>query len=66
MSNKEYYRNYMRKVTKLTEQGRKICTYHSLSKAYRDTVVSISNISKVCKGKRNFAGGYIWRFTDDA
>ena len=37
-------------------------TYHSIMQAHRDTKVSFQNISKCCKGQRNYAGNYTWEF----
>jgi hypothetical protein len=36
--------------------------YDCLMDAQRETSVPNSNIVKVCKGERNHAGGYIWRY----
>lgn len=36
--------------------------FYGISEASREMGIPIQNISKVCRGKRNSAGGYIWRF----
>lgn len=39
-----------------------VSEYPSISDAGRETGVNYKNISSVCNGKRNNAGGYIWEF----
>ncbi len=39
-------------------------TYSSIKEAWEATGVSDSKISTVCKGKRNNAGGFIWKYTN--
>jgi hypothetical protein len=39
-----------------------INTFPSLTDAAIGSNAKVSNISKVCRGKRNFAGGYKWRY----
>lgn len=46
-------------------QGNFIKKYYGIAEAQRETGVIFQNISKVCKGERNTAGGYIWRFEDE-
>ncbi len=41
-------------------EGRKIAEYVSVNDAGRQTGVAAQNISKVCKGVRDTAGGYKW------
>jgi len=38
--------------------------FYSTSKAERETKISHSHISAVCKGKRKTAGGYYWEFAE--
>lgn len=38
--------------------------YDSISQAYHETGIPFQNISEVCKGKRQTAGGYHWKFVD--
>ena len=49
-------------VIKLTLDGCFIEEYYSLSQASRSTGIQKTDISKVCRGKRNKAGGYVWRY----
>ena len=39
-----------------------IKAYDSLTDASLKTRLDISHISKVCRGKRKYAGGFIWSF----
>lgn len=48
-----------------TKTGEVIAVYPAVSEAYRQTGIQISNIVKVCKGKRDKAGGYKWRYCDE-
>lgn len=45
--------------------GHYIRTYQSISEAERITGINNSNISSCCKGKRNYAGNYQWRYEKD-
>lgn len=42
--------------------GEYIETFHSIHDAGRKTNTYYQNISKVCRGLRNSAGGYIWKY----
>ena len=42
--------------------GNFIKKYYGIAEAQKETGILFQNISKVCKGKRNTAGGYIWRY----
>jgi len=44
----------------------KINTYESISEAYTQTEVNRASISMCCNGKRNFAGGFIWKFAESS
>ena len=48
-------------VIQLTRDGGFINQYYSLSNAYRETGISIGNISECCSGSRNHAGGFVWK-----
>ena len=39
--------------------------FSSIIEAQRQTGIPYSNISNVCKGKRNYAGGYHWEYVDN-
>jgi len=45
--------------------GNFIKKYYGIAEAQRETSVQFKNISKVCKGERNSAGGFIWRYEYD-
>ena len=57
-----------RTVLQFTKNGVFICKYESITKANDATNAGLQNISAVCKRKygRKTAGGFIWRFEDDA
>lgn len=38
--------------------------FSSMKEAEKVTGVANQNISKVCRGERNFAGGYFWKYSD--
>ena len=40
-------------------------TFKSISDATRQTGISSSNITSVCKGNRKKAGGYLWAYKKD-
>lgn len=41
-----------------------IKTFNSVKEAMQSTGISDSKICMVCKGKRNYTGGYFWRYTE--
>ena len=47
------------------KNGQIIGEYGGLLEAYRKTGISFKNISSVCKGRRQTAGGYQWQFSSD-
>ena len=49
-------------VLQYSLDGKLITKYKSVSEAMRKT--GISKISNVCRGERNQAGGYIWKYKD--
>lgn len=51
-----------KKVIQYTMDKKFVSEYPSISDAGRETGVNYKNISSVCNGKRNNAGGYIWEF----
>jgi hypothetical protein len=57
---------YMKKVSKpviqYTLAGRKIKEYSSLSEALRAALISISQITRVAKGKQESTKGYLWKY----
>lgn len=53
---------HMRKVGQFTDDWELVKTWESLAEAGRGTNCKQANIMKVCKGKRNHAGGYRWKY----
>jgi len=51
-------------VLQYNRDGNFIKRYYGIMEAQRETGVQFRNISKVCKGERRFAGGYIWRYEE--
>lgn len=54
-----------RRILQFTKEGKFIKSYETLTEAERCTGAHHSNISKVALGKRNFAGGFVWKYADD-
>jgi hypothetical protein len=52
------------KVTKYTLDDVFIREYDSLADAEKETGIFQTHISKVCRGERKTAGGYIWKYSD--
>lgn len=50
-------------VRQYTKDGDFIAEYKSFTDAAAQTGIAHSNISKVCNGKRPYAGGYVWKYT---
>lgn len=56
-----------RQVAQYSREGQLIQVYNSITEAARATgQKSSSNISQVCKGKAQTAGGYIWRYYEES
>ena len=53
-------------VIQCTIESEVVSEYVSLQEAHRETGIGIGEISKVCNNKRNHAGGYIWKFKEEA
>lgn len=49
-------------VTGINIQTGKSILFHSIMEAERQTGIAHSSISKVCKGKLNYAGNYYWKY----
>ena len=49
-------------VLQFTLDGNFIAEYHSMNEAERQTGISHGNISSVCTGLRNKAGGFVWKY----
>ena len=54
-----------RRILQFTKEGKFIKSYETLTEAERCTGAHHPNISKVALGKRNFAGGFVWKYADD-
>ena len=52
------------KVDKLDMNGNYICTYNYIKEAGELNNVAYQSIRSVCKGKRNSAGGFKWRYSE--
>ena len=52
----------MRVIEQYTKEGKLVSTYHSQCEAARQSGLNQGNIGSCCRGERNQAGGYIWRF----
>ena len=53
-----------KRVAQYDLQNNLIATYESAAEAARQTNINNRSISFVCRGKRQTAGGYIWRFQE--
>lgn len=53
------------KIVQLTKQGELVAKFDSGHEAMRQTGVNNRDISSVCRGKRNYAGGFKWMFEED-
>lgn len=49
---------------RLSDNGVALEEYKSISDAHRKTRINLSNISACCRGMRETAGGYKWRFKE--
>lgn len=53
-------------ITQYDMKGNVIGVYKTIAEAEEKTHVSYACISNVCRGKYIAAGGYVWRYNDDA
>jgi hypothetical protein len=53
-----------RAVAQFIREGDIIAIYVSQSEASRQTRIPQANITQACNGKREHAGGYIWKHID--
>lgn len=60
LSKHKYHPVEMRDVN----NGRIIRKFESIKQASQDMNIKRSHISRVCRGERKTAGGYIWRYAD--
>ena len=52
----------LKRVVQFNLQEKELNTYKSVAEASRKTGLSKSSISRVCRGERQKAGGFIWRY----
>ena len=53
-----------KKVLQYSLDGEFIKEWDSLSDVGRELGIIVTNISRVCRGKRKSTGGYVWRYVD--
>ncbi|SDS49206.1 NUMOD1 domain-containing DNA-binding protein [Winogradskyella sediminis] len=51
-----------KEVIQFTYSGKQIAVYESVAEASRQTGVSKSCISRVCRGERSRSGGFVWKY----
>lgn len=51
-----------KRIVQLSKQLEPLHVYSSMSEASKATGIGSGNISKVCNGKANSAGGFIWKY----
>lgn len=51
-----------KEIEQLNEDGTVVRRWHSAREAYHETGIEYKNISTVCRGLRQRAGGFKWRF----
>ena len=61
---KKHCNNKAKAVNQYDLDGNFIKTWESTMEVERELKINNSSISKCCLGKRNKAGGYIWKFKD--
>ena len=52
-------------VYQLSMSGEIIASYKTIKEASKETGISAGHICSVCKGEREYANGYKWRYKDD-
>lgn len=56
--------NYLSKLVLQIQDGKIIAEFYGTQEAERKTNIKSSNIRKCCKGIRNTAGGYQWKYKE--
>ena len=56
--------SHMRKVDQYTKDGKLIAEYRSAAIASRATGCNAGKITAVCRGRRPWTGGFIWKYAD--
>ena len=54
-----------KRVVRISEDGKESVVYNSLAEASRENNLTTGQISMVCCGYRNYAGGYRWKYLDE-
>lgn len=54
-----------RAVVQISKNGEVIRVWESMTTAGKQLQINAHNISAVCNGRRLYAGGYIWRYSDE-
>jgi len=49
-------------VLQISKKGYVVAEYFSAREAKRQTLIGDSDITRVCRGGRKYAGGYMWKF----
>lgn len=60
-----YSKKKYKHIIQKDRHGRIIAEYNSMKEAEAKTGLRYENISKVCRGVRNFCGGFIWEYKDE-
>lgn len=61
----DYAGRKKRPVIRISSTGEKV-RFNSLAEAAKECHVSRSNLCNALKGKRNFCGGYTWKYADES
>lgn len=59
-------KKHQRNVNQYDLDGNLIASFQSIADAHRTTHISSAHIVQVCKGSRNFAGGFRWGYAECA
>ena len=57
--------HHLSKVIQQMQDGKVIAEFYGSGEASRATGIGARNIRSVCEGKREFAGGYKWRYKNN-
>lgn len=55
----------VKQVMQLSQDNRPVASYVSVAEASRQTGLSKTCISRVCRGERAISGGYLWRYREE-
>ena len=51
-----------RKIAQYDQEGNFICAWDYIKQASQELHIDNSSISKVCRGKLKYAGGFVWKY----